>query len=242
MNSNTFILLGITYYILALVIIIVVLNFINRKENNKYKNKISNLERNKNLIISVDILSELNKVEGLINNASLEKKYQEWKERFNEIKEKDIPQLTDDLLEIEDLYSNKNYKELKRKLSDTEYKLYFVKTKSNYLLSEIKEITTSEDRNRELITKLKTKYRKCIADYNNKKNEYEYIMTPLELQFENIDKLFSAFEVSMDKNNYSEVGKIVKTLDDMIGNLSLVIEEAPSIRSEEHTSELQSQR
>ena len=33
----------------------------------------------------------------------------------------------------------------------------------------------------------------------------------------------------MDNNKYSEVGKIVKALDDVIGNLSIVIEETPSI-------------
>ena len=33
----------------------------------------------------------------------------------------------------------------------------------------------------------------------------------------------------MENNVYSEVGKIVKALDDTIGNLKIVIDEAPSI-------------
>ena len=55
------------------------------------------------------------------------------------------------------------------------------------------------------------------------------VENPLELQFENVDKLFSAFELAMDQNAYTEVGKIVKAVDDTIGNLKVVIEEAPSI-------------
>ena len=55
------------------------------------------------------------------------------------------------------------------------------------------------------------------------------ISGPIELQFETVDKLFSAFEISMENNAYTEVGKIVKALDDTIGNLNIVIEEAPSI-------------
>ena len=55
------------------------------------------------------------------------------------------------------------------------------------------------------------------------------IEKPIDLQFENIDKLFSAFEMAMENNVYSEVGKIVKALDDSIGNLKMVIEESPSI-------------
>jgi hypothetical protein len=36
------------------------------------------------------------------------------------------------------------------------------------------------------------------------------IQNSLELQIENVDKLFSAFELAMQNNVYSEVGKIVK--------------------------------
>ena len=55
------------------------------------------------------------------------------------------------------------------------------------------------------------------------------VSSRIELQFENIDKLFSAFEVAVQNSEYDELGKIVKALDDMIHNISIVIEEAPPI-------------
>ena len=93
----------------------------------------------------------------------------------------------------------------------------------------MKEITLSEERNRETITKLKAHYREIRNKYQNNKAKYQIVASPLDLQFENIDKLFGAFELSMDKNAYQEVGKIVKAIDDTIGNLELVIDEAPEI-------------
>ena len=229
MSSRTFILLGVTYYIVALIVIVIVLNIINKKTKNKYQLKLNELEREKNLIISAGILTELNKVEGLINSADLQAKFDGWNARFNDIKNNDIPKIEDDLNELEVLYKNKKTKELREKMAKVEYQIYFIKTKSNYLLNEIKEITLSNDRNRTSITKLKATYREIITKYNNNKEDYEMIVSPVDLQLENIDKLFSAFEVSMDDNNYSEVNKIVKALEDLLGNLSLVIEEAPSI-------------
>src|SRR5574344_57535 len=212
MSSTTFILLGVTYYVFALIIIIIVLNIINHKENKKYQDKISTLERDKNLIISAGILTELNKVEGLINNDTMQIMFNDWKSRFNKIKDEDIPKITDDLMQVEELYKERKYHDLKEKVAKTEYEIYFVKTKSNYLLNEIKEITLSEDKNRDLITKLKAKYRELVAKYNNNKIDYATIIAPVELQFENIDKLFSAFEVAMENNNYQELSKIVKAL------------------------------
>lgn len=229
MTDTSYILLGITYYILAMVIIVVVLNFISRKEKKYYQNEISSLERNKNLIISASILSELNKVEALLNNDTLKETYEEWQKRFKEIKDVEVPKITDDLIEIEELFNERQYKDLKSRIAKIELDICYVKSKANTLLEEIKEITLSEERNRETISKLKTNYREIVSKYNNNKNDYKDIGASLELQFENVDKLFSAFEIAMDNNSYTEVGKIVKAIDDTIGNLGIIIEEAPSI-------------
>lgn len=229
MSQSTFILLGVAYYLFSVAIVVVVLNLIAKNDKKKYQKEISELEREKNLIISAAIMSELNKVEPLVNNADMKEVYTEWQRRFNEIKEKEVPKITDQLIEIEQLFQEKKYKELKQKLTDAELDVYYIKTKSNFLLDEIKEITLSEERNRETITKLKAHYREIRNKYMKEKNRYELISSPLDLQFENIDKLFSAFELSMDKNAYQEVGRIVKAIDDTIGNLEIVIEEAPGI-------------
>lgn len=229
MSKTTFILMGITYYIATIIIITFVLNFISKKEKEKYKREINALERDKNLIISASILSELNKVEPLISHSDSKELYNEWQRRFKEIKDEEVPKITDELLEIEELFASKNYKELKQKIAEAELDICYVKTKSNFLLEEIKGITLSEERNRETITKLKASYREILTKYKTNTEEFELIKTPIELQFENVDKLFSAFEVSMEKNAYQEVGKIVKAIDDTIGNLKIVIEESPSI-------------
>lgn len=229
MSRTTFILLGVTYYIISVIIIILVLNKINKREKKKYQDEILDLEVDKNQIISADIMSELQKVEELVNNALMQEIYGNLKKRFDEIKKNDIPEITDKLLELQELYDNKKYKDLQRSISDVELKVYLVKAKSDYLLGEIKQITLSKGKNREIATALKTRYRMVLTEYNNSKNDYSYIAKPVELQFENIDKMFSAFETNMAKNNYGEVKKIIRSLENMIGNLELVIKEGPSI-------------
>lgn len=229
MSQTAYILAGITFYIVSIIIIVVVLNIINNRENKKYKDEITTLERDKNLIISSSILSELNKVEALVNNDKMQETYDDWQKRFKEIKDIEVPKITDALIEIEDCFNERDFKSLNDKIAKVELEIFYVKTKSNFLLDEIKEITLSEERNRDTITKLKTKYREIVTKYNNNKNDYKEVCAPLELQFENVDKLFAAFEVAMEANSYEEVGKIVKGIDDLIGNLSIVIEEAPSI-------------
>ncbi len=229
MGDSLITLLGITYLIIMAGVIILTLYLINRHQKKKYHIILTNLERDKNLIVSSSILSELKKVENLITNDELKSIYEEFKKRFSSIKEDDLPKITNELIELDELFEDHKYKELEKKLAKIELDINYIKQRSITLLTEIKEISLSEEKNREIVTKLKGQYREILTKFNKNKNVFEMVTNPIELQFENIDKLFSAFEISMENKSINEIGKIVKALDDTIGNLKLVIEESPSI-------------
>ena len=229
MGRTTFLLIAVAYYILTIIIVIIVLSLINKREKNKLKREIDELEKEKNLIISASMLSELNKVEALVNNDEMKEKLEDWKQRFKQIKDVELPKITDTINEIEELFEDHDFKELKKLMLQVDFELNNLKTKAGFLLDEIKDVTLSEERNRETITKLKATYRDIYGTYKDYEEEYSIIKVPLELQFENVDKLFQAFEASMEKNAYTEVGKIVKAISDIIDNLKAVIEETRPI-------------
>ena len=230
MSGNIANILTVIYVIIAVIAIIAVIIVTRKKIKKQFTDTLMNLERDKNLIISGSILAELNKVESLINNVELEEKYNYWKSLFKQIKDEEVPKITDELIAAEELIKTGTNEVINERLALIEFDIFVVKSRSTDLLNSIKDITLSEQKNREIVTKLKTEYRTIFLQYNNNnKEDYAMIQNPLELQFENVDKLFSAFELAMQNNVYSEVGKIVKALDDTIGNLKIVIEEAPSI-------------
>ena len=229
MGRTTFLLLAVAYYVVTIIIVIVILNLISRKEKNKLKNQIDELEKEKNLIISASMLSELNKVEALVNNDEMRAKLDDWKKRFSNIRDVEMPKITDTINEIEELFEDRNFKELKGLILKADFDLNNLKTKASFLLDEIKDVTLSEERNRETITKLKAQYREIMGTYKDYEEDYAIIKVPLELQFENVEKLFQTFEVSMEQNAYTEVGKIVKAIADIIDNLKVVVEETRPI-------------
>ena len=102
MSKTAFILIGVAYYIITMVVIITTLELMSRKEKRKFETDIKNLERDKNLIISAGIMSELNRVEPLVNNSETKEIYEEWQRRFKEIKDVEVPYITDSLLELEE--------------------------------------------------------------------------------------------------------------------------------------------
>lgn len=224
----------VTIVIAIIFIILIILLFVLTVifKNAKKKSILSTIDRLtslKNSIISASLITELSKASKLVNNKKIEKDVEVWKEKFEKIEKNDLPKLTDKLVDVETFCINQDYSGAYSKLASVEKDILRVRAKSYKLLNEIKELTESEDRNREAITKLKSSYREIVFKYNKNKDDYSDISSRIELQFENIDKLFSAFEVSVQEKEFGELSKIVKVLDDMINNIGIVIDEAPTI-------------
>ena len=219
----------ITIYIITAIILVSIFVIKNIKQSKKIKNTINELEKEKNLVLSAPILNELSKVEALVRDDKLKYKYDNWQQRFDDIRNKYIPEITDMLLDADNYVELKDYKSLRVLLADIELKIYKLKQKSNKLLDEIKEITLSEEKNRNQIVKLKTEYRKIKADFEKNKSDYKLVVNQIELQFENIEKRFQEFEIVMEKKDYDEINYLVKGISDMIDHMKYVINEVPAI-------------
>ena len=216
-------------FILIMVLLFLVKLIIKNHNKKNVSLTIDKLTTEKNMIISASLITELAKAGKLVNNKRIENQVNDWKKRFEDIEKIDLPKITDELIETENYSINKDIEGAYIALEKCEKDIMLVEAKSTSLLNEIKELTESEERNREAITKLKSIYREIVFKYNKNKTDYQSVSSRIELQFENIDKLFSAFETSIQNKEYEELGKIVKVLDDMINNIGIVIDEAPTI-------------
>ena len=129
-------LLNLLILVVGIVLVITIIVLIVKNIKKSYSNTLIELERNKNLIISGAILSELNKVESLINNKELEEKYNYWKSIFKTIKDIDIPKITDELIEAEEQNSIKYMNEGRANLAKIDFEIYM---HSNMLIFTISD-------------------------------------------------------------------------------------------------------
>ena len=199
MNKTTIIIAMVFIILIFLLYILTII--IKNKRKKDIQSNVDRLTTEKNLIMSSALITELARASKLTNNKKIEEEVEDWKNRLEKLEKVDMPKLTDELVEIETLCVNKDFEGANEKIGNTEKHIFHVKAKSIKLLSEIKDLTESEERNREAITKLKSLYREVIFKYNKNKDDYKEVSSPIELQFENIDKLFSAFEVSIQTMN-----------------------------------------
>jgi len=96
--------------VLALVIVIVILYFIKKVELKYYKEKIKNLEIQRNQVASTPVLLELSKVEPIIKNDKMEEKYNKWQDRFAYIRENRLTLIDDMLIDLDVYIDKRDYK------------------------------------------------------------------------------------------------------------------------------------
>ena len=215
--------------IVALILIAVFFIMHKRKKYKDLREKLDELERQRNLIVATPIITELDKIKVIVKNDQLEDKYNEWTKRYDIIKNERYSEITDKLLDVDNLIESRNYKEARDRVVDLEMEIYKLRVSTDNLLDEIREVTMSEERNRAIVTKLKSRFRELERTLNNNKAAYGDVVTNIELQFENIEKNFADFEDVMEQNEYEEVVGLVKVLDEMIAHMGVVIEELPDL-------------
>lgn len=215
--------------IIAIIIVIVLLHFIRKYEYKFYKNKIKNLEVQRNMIASTPVLLELSKVEPIIKNDKMEEKYNKWCDKFSSIKENRLTVIDDMILDLDVYIEKRDYKTFGYRVAKTEIEIYKIREAAEHLLEEIKDITLSEEKYRSIVIKLKAKYRSLCKEFNDHKELYDFMQEPLELQLENIEKRFLDFEKVMDSNDYNEVVYVCKALDTMIDHIDIIIKEMPDV-------------
>ena len=218
-----------TVIIVSIIVIFLVIYFTKKAIVNSYKKKVSDLEVKKNLIASTPVLLELSKVEPIIKNDKMEEKYNNWHNKFISLKENDLVQIDDMLIDL-DMYIEKgDYKTCKYRIAKTEMEIYKSKEVADNILEEVREVTLSEEKYRSIVTKLKSKYRKLTKEFNNHKEMYDDVQEAVALQLENIEKRFLDFEKVMESNDYNEVVHICKALDTMIDHMEIIINELPDV-------------
>lgn len=226
--QSQFLIIG-SAVVVALVVVIVILHFVKKAEKRYYKKIIQRLEVQRNQVASTPVLLELSKVEPIIKNDKMEEKYNQWRNKFDVIKNDRLSVIDDMLIDLDLYIDKKDYKSFGYRVAKTEIEIYKVREAAERLLEEIKDITLSEEKYRSIIIKLKTKYRTLNKEFNEHRQLYSFMQESIEMQLENIEKRFMDFEKVMESNDYNEVVHICKALDNMIDHMDILIKELPDV-------------
>lgn len=215
--------------IIAVILSIVIIRSMRNKTKKKLLNRVNELEIKKNNLDSLPVMVELSKIEDIAKSEQLEEKISEFKIRYQEVKEVKLKKLNDIIVDLDVTVEKRNIKEYINRYSDAEIILDEAEYSLNSILDQIDEIASYEEKYRDIITKLKAKYRFLEHTYTEKETMFKDLKDVIKMQFENIAKRFNDFDKVMEEKLYNEIVLVVKSIDTMIDNLDIVIKEVPDI-------------
>ena len=215
--------------ILAIVLSILLLKYIQKRRKKNLLKGVNDLEIKKNNLDSLPVMVELSKIEDIAKSEQLEEKITEFKVRYQEIKEVKLTKIGDMIVDLDMSIAKIKTKEYIKKYSDIEMKLDEAEYGLNNILHEIDEIASYEEKYRDIVTKLKAKYRFLEHSYMEKETLFKDLKDTIKMQFENVAKRFNDFDKVMEEKLYNEVVLVVKSIDTMIDNLDIIIKELPDI-------------
>ena len=215
--------------ILAIVLSIVVVRKIRNKNKNKLLDRVNELEIKKNNLDSMPVMVELGKIEDIAKSEQLEEKITDFKIRYQEVKEVRLKKINDLIVDLDVSIEKRNIKEYMDTYSNASIALDEAEYSLNNILEEIDEIASYEEKYRDIITKLKAKYRFLEHNYTEKETMFGDLKEVIKMQFENIAKRFNDFDKVMDEKLYNEIVLVVKSIDTMIDNLDVILKEVPDI-------------
>ncbi len=215
--------------LLLIGLIILIIYLLRKRETKKLVKGINDLEIRKNQISSKPVLVELAKIEEIAKSEQLEERISDFKVRYQMLKERSIPKITDEILVLEEYVASRNKKAYYDQYSNIEIMLYEVESSMNKILEEIDEIASYEEKYRDIVIKLKAKFRSLERTFNEKANDYGDFQDKVRMQIENIERRFNDFDTVMEEKLYNEVVLVVNSLDTMINHLNIIIQELPGI-------------
>lgn len=228
-NMDSVLLITISAFVVAIILIIITVVVIKSSQSKRYKKEIEELDIEKNSLIGVPVLSEITKVKELIKTDNLKEKLDDWDNTFKSIRDEKIPELTDLISDADFLIDRKDYKQAIKKIANIEIEIKSLKKKTDHLLEEVRLVTTSEERNRSLITKLKIIYREGQSKFERTIKDYGEIGEFIEKEFDNIDSIFAQFEKAMDNNDYVSIEKKIVLIEERINKLIKLLDDIPTV-------------
>ena len=219
------IIIGIIFFLLLGILIFFVLKY----RKNSRRKKILSLDVMRNEILSIPIQKEIDASYELAKGEQLEEKIKNYQEIYNNLKNVSFKEIDDMINELDMMVETNKTKEFPEKCTLIEIELFKNRYLINHMIDELKELTSYEDKYRGIVIKLKNKYRILEREFDNNKELYGVIVDTIKMQFENIEKRFSDFELVIDENLYNEVVLVVHSLDGMINHIGAIILELPDI-------------
>ncbi|GGA82256.1 septation ring formation regulator EzrA [Ornithinibacillus halotolerans] len=214
--------IGIILGIIALIII----SLIMRKQ---VYDAVDRLESWKLDIMNRNVSAQLRRIKSLNLSGETQERFESWKERWEFILAKDLPEIEEYLFDAEGAADKFRFSTAKHTLRKIDQNLQTIEKDIEKILIELDELVESEESSRKEVEYIEPTIRTLKKNIAQNRFQFGKAEVRFEVELDELDEGLEQYNELVDTGNYTEAKELVDTLKARLEQLEIEIEEFPEI-------------
>ena len=222
-------------YIIIVVVILLALLIVGLVVRRKHSAEIGRLDKEKLQIQHYPIFEELAKVKALNMNGQTEELFENWRNRWLDVMDKQIPKVDEMLFDAEEHIDRFQFKKASTTEREIDQQLAKCEQVRVQILAELDELIGSEEKNRIEMEQLKEYYRSARKTILAHQHSFGPALESLEKRLEQFTPKFEEFDGLTKEGNYLQAREIVLQLNSEAQEIFNLLNEVPTLLTEIQT-------
>ncbi|GGK05498.1 septation ring formation regulator EzrA [Lentibacillus kapialis] len=211
---------------ILVIIAIIITGLIIRK---RVYDVVDRLEAWKMDIMNRNIASELSRVKNLNLSGETQEKFESWKERWEYIVTKELPDIEEYLFDAEEASDRYRFPTAKKRLGIAEKTLQSVEREIDEMLEEVDQLMKSEESSRKDIEQIEPDLKALRKKLSLGRSRYGKAEAQFDYEIDELEKELGHYHESVEAGNYSEAQNLAEELKQRLDRLAAEMDEFPAI-------------
>ncbi|MEQ6377830.1 septation ring formation regulator EzrA [Bacillaceae bacterium S4-13-56] len=216
-------------YIIALIIIILALIITGLIIRKKIYDEVDRLEAWKIDIMSRQVTEELGKVKALNLYGETQERFEQWREQWDDILTKRLPNLEEDLFDTEEAADRYRFRTAKKIIKDIQKKLNQIEKTIDQMFQELDHLIHAEKDSKKAIETLYPQLKDLRKNLLKYRHLYGKAEIKIELALDELDERVDYYHILIESGNYSDAQEIVLLMKEEIENIKYKMEHLPTL-------------
>ncbi|UOQ46140.1 septation ring formation regulator EzrA [Halobacillus salinarum] len=206
-------------YIIGAILVLIALIIFGLIWRKRVYDEVDRLESWKMDIMNRSVTEELSKVKSLNLSGETQEKFEAWRDRWDQILTKELPNLEEDLFDVEEAADRYQFRRVKKALSHTEQKLIAVEKDIEAMFEELEVLLDSEKSSRIEIEAIEPELTELSKTLVQNRHQYGKAARIFESRIQEQQKKLKEYERLTAQGDYLEAKTLVQSLREELQEL-----------------------
>ncbi|MBM7543027.1 septation ring formation regulator EzrA [Amphibacillus cookii] len=216
-------------YIIGFILVIITLIIVGLILRKRVYDRVDQLEAWKMDIMNRNVTAELQRVKALRLSGETQEKFESWKETWDRILTRDLPDIEEYLFDAEAAADGFKIPNAKKNLAAVEKTLNEIEQTIKNMYSELDDLLDSEKQSRKEVEKVIPQIKSLRQTLLEGRHLFGAAEQRFEKEINEQQQLLDQFYVASDEGNYYEARQIIQAIQEQLADLAVRIEDFPVI-------------